>query len=101
MDFLIQICNLEYLVLAFIIQHWEFLDIKANYQREHPIIQLKNVYRSLGLLKSEFLEKHSIYWNNLGLHLDELSKEFEHYCKNFNALCEKYTIFWAKQENTC
>lgn len=99
MDFLIQICNLEHLVLAFIIQHWDFLDIKANYQHEHPIIELKNVYRSLGLLKSEFLEKHSIYWNNLSMCLDTLTKDFEHFSKNFNLLSKKNLIFW--QENTC
>jgi len=85
------ICDLEYLIFALLIQHWDFLHIRKNPSVDHPIVLLKKLYKNLGFFREDYLGLLSGYRGHLvtEFHCHKnvfkyLNSNFDHFVDCFN-----------------
>ena len=87
------ICDLEYLVFALLIQNWDTLHIKKNFFCDHPTVLLKKLYKDLGFFREDFLGLLCDYRNHLDAEFQSLKNNFNYLNDNFQDFVDDYKKF--------
>ena len=95
------ICNLEYLIFAFLIQHWDSLHFKNNCYVEHPIVLLKKLYKDLGFFREDYLGLLFHYRGHLVTEFHCYKNIFDYLSRNFDHFVDCYhkNISWYIPED--